>query len=244
MSTKIVICKKCRRKIKHKAFGLCEACYKRQKRGRGEIKECNIGECISCRKFKNISGKNLCRSCDRRKRYLDNKKHELRLSKERYQIKKKEILKRHKLWRKNNPNYVKLYRQVYNKNKFIKENEIRKKLGISLIGEKNVHEQKVIKLVIDLFSTEKILIRNRTILNGLEMDVYIPRIKLAFEYDGEQHFKQIKFEKGHLSNLEEQQKRDKEKERRCLEKGIKLIRISHKDKYKLNKTYLINKIKS
>ena len=52
---------------------------------------------------------------------------------------------------------------------------------------------------------------NRTVLDGKELDVYIPSIPAAVEYDGAQFHKNGK--------------RDKEKNQLCAEKGILLIRI-------------------
>ncbi|MBQ8418585.1 MAG: hypothetical protein IJX10_08165 [Phascolarctobacterium sp.] len=52
--------------------------------------------------------------------------------------------------------------------------------------------------------------------NGMELDIYIPSIKLAIEYDGEAWHKSEKVE------------REKEKYRICRENGIKLLRLKEK----------------
>ena len=39
-----------------------------------------------------------------------------------------------------------------------------------------------------IFLNNKIESNNRTILNGLEIDCYIPELKIGFEYNGEQHY--------------------------------------------------------
>ena len=52
---------------------------------------------------------------------------------------------------------------------------------------------------------------NRTVLDGKELDVYIPSVPAAVEYDGVQYHKSIR--------------RDLDKNRLCMEKGILLIRI-------------------
>lgn len=62
--------------------------------------------------------------------------------------------------------------------------------------------------------------------NGLHLDFYIPKCKVAIEYDGKQHYMAI----DHFGGTEQfktQQKRDREKDKYCKECGIKLIRIPY-----------------
>jgi len=46
----------------------------------------------------------------------------------------------------------------------------------------------------------------------MELDVYIEELKLAFEYQGEQHYRPIY---GMGTDFEQQQNRDAEKQRAC-----------------------------
>lgn len=62
---------------------------------------------------------------------------------------------------------------------------------------------------------------NRSILDGLELDVYIPEIKLAIEWNGIFHFEPIR---GH-DGLERVMRKDDHKVERCRELGIELIVI-------------------
>ena len=55
------------------------------------------------------------------------------------------------------------------------------------------------------------------------MDVYLPNERLAFEYQGEQHYHDIYA----LGNLWIQKERDKEKRKICEEQGITLIEIPY-----------------
>jgi hypothetical protein len=61
----------------------------------------------------------------------------------------------------------------------------------------------------------------------LELDGYCESLKLAFEYQGEQHYKPIGNQT--TKDFENQQIRDKEKKRLCKKEGINLIEIRHAD---------------
>lgn len=60
----------------------------------------------------------------------------------------------------------------------------------------------------------------------LPFDFYLPKYKLAIEYDGEQHFKPIKHFGG-AHNYLIRKERDKTKTQYCKRKGIKLLRIPY-----------------
>ena len=64
----------------------------------------------------------------------------------------------------------------------------------------------------------------------MELDIWIPEISLAVEYQGEQHFET--FWKGSVDltesqTLESTQRRDEEKRKACRENGITLIEIHY-----------------
>lgn len=82
-------------------------------------------------------------------------------------------------------------------------------------------------LIRKIFPQYITLENTRGILNRLELDCYIPDLKLGFEYDGEQHY--IFPNSFHKSkeDFKEQLRRDREKDRLCKEMGIKLIRIKY-----------------
>ncbi len=67
--------------------------------------------------------------------------------------------------------------------------------------------------------------------NPLPFDFYIPILNLLIEYDGQQHFKEVRF--GGMSsgeakkNFVEQKKRDKIKNKFCKKEGYNLLRISY-----------------
>jgi hypothetical protein len=58
----------------------------------------------------------------------------------------------------------------------------------------------------------------------MELDVYIPSLKTALEYQGLQHFKPVGFFGGEETFLE-QVKRDKMKKEICTKNGIELIEV-------------------
>jgi len=60
----------------------------------------------------------------------------------------------------------------------------------------------------------------------LPFDFFIPKLNICIEYDGEQHFKKMRFKN---SNLKEIQYRDELKNRFCKNNNIKLLRISYKN---------------
>jgi hypothetical protein len=60
----------------------------------------------------------------------------------------------------------------------------------------------------------------------MELDIYVPRRMIAFEYQGEQHFIVTPFWGGKVA-LKRQQQRDEEKRRACKRLGIRLIEVHY-----------------
>ena len=119
--------------------------------------------------------------CLKQKHYLNNK--------ERYN--KMGILRYEKL-KEENPNYAKEEYQKYVQ----RENKRRKELGLSLVGKNFRRETEMFVYINYLFPNEEIVFHDRKTLNGLELDAFIPGLKLAFEYMGRQHF-----EEGYLNSI-------------------------------------------
>ena len=71
-------------------------------------------------------------------------------------------------------------------------------------------------------------IKDRTVLNGFELDGYNSDLKLAFEYNGKQHYEEIDFfySRGD-TNLYDRIQRDKLEEQLCKELGITLLIIPY-----------------
>lgn len=76
-------------------------------------------------------------------------------------------------------------------------------------------EKELCNFIKSIYSGE-VLENNRKIINGKELDIYLPKLKLALEYNGE-YWHQIaeQREPGYHEN----------KQKACIDKGIKLIEI-------------------
>ena len=91
-------------------------------------------------------------------------------------------------------------------------------------------EQKLYEIIRDIFPKEFIKQHDRKAVKPLELDIYIRNLKLAFEYDGEQHFIREVCENVFHSDFDELQKRDRKKDIMCRDKGICLIRVKYDEK--------------
>jgi very-short-patch-repair endonuclease len=70
-------------------------------------------------------------------------------------------------------------------------------------------------------------------LGRLRVDYSIPKLKLAFEYDGLHHFQPVQFggisaEKANLA-FKRQRKNDQKKQKMCEENGYRLIRLGYSE---------------
>lgn len=84
-------------------------------------------------------------------------------------------------------------------------------------------------------------------LKGLELDGYCKPLKLAFEYQGRQHYEYIPFFHRKEGDFKNQQKRDRMKSSICNQMGIVLLLIPYKFNYKNKKdmkTYIIDQLRT
>ena len=86
-------------------------------------------------------------------------------------------------------------------------------------------ESKLRRVCKFLFPHLEILYNDRKILNGLELDIFIPSIKLGIEFNGSQHYVFSKEFHRNKDRFDDQLKRDKIKKHLCKLKGIKFIEI-------------------
>ncbi len=171
--------------------------------------------------------------------------------KQNYHHNKNKILSKRKIDRKIYPEKWKKWELNYkNRKKFVDslrhnlykeiENKRRAQLGLPFIGEKYKKEYEM-KLYLDKLLKHQEYKNNGRYewLNGMELDRYYPKLKLAFEYNGEQHFHQVAFFK---INVEEIKKRDKLKRELCKKNGVMLIEIFYLEK--INEQLILSKLKN
>ena len=113
---------------------------------------------------------------------------------------------------------------------------------INLVKKKHFRqEEKLGRLLYEIFPDNIISTHDRRTLKGLELDFLVRDLRLAFEYDGEQHFNQKLCEEIFKSDFKELQKRDKTKDKLCVRKKIILIRVKFDEP--LTKSHILKKIK-
>ncbi|RUO17992.1 hypothetical protein CWE06_12275, partial [Aliidiomarina haloalkalitolerans] len=103
------------------------------------------------------------------------------------------------------------------------ENLTREEFGFRKVGEQWVSETLLYQLVTQLYPTQKIIRNIRPAwLDGLELDIYLPEINLAIEYQGQQHYRPVKSWGGEKA-LKALKQRDARKKELCLALGIILV---------------------
>jgi len=84
------------------------------------------------------------------------------------------------------------------------------------ILERWIHEQ-----LDNIYETPNILYNDRVLLQGLELDIYIPEYKIAFELNGRHHYSPI----FGIERLTSTQNNDRRKIQKCKQLGISLYVI-------------------
>lgn len=119
------------------------------------------------------------------------------------------------------------------------ENMARQYMGIAKRGEGWVSETELFYKIKKLFSEYEVLQHaSPDWLSPQHLDIFIPDLKLAIEYQGLQHIKSINFFGGEKAFIENQ-KRDLRKKQLCEKYNIELIYIYDNE----NKEQVENKIK-
>ena len=77
---------------------------------------------------------------------------------------------------------------------------------------------------------------------NLELDCYDHKLKLAIEYNGQQHYQYVKFFHRNKEHFLNQKYRDDMKRRICKEKGITLIEVPYTVKIEHIEKYLLNEL--
>ena len=109
------------------------------------------------------------------------------------------------------------------------ENLMRVFIGIPKIGEGWVNETQLANIVKSLFPGQEVIREaSPPWIGRLRLDVFIPELNLAIEYQGQQHFKPVDYfggQEGHDRITE----RDHLKKVLCEKNGIDLIYFTHKE---------------
>jgi hypothetical protein len=107
------------------------------------------------------------------------------------------------------------------------ENIVRQEFGFKNVGEGWVSETLLYQIVKRILGEKEILRHERADwLEGLELDLFVPSLNLAFEYQGQQHFHPVSLWGG-AKGLQDLQERDKRKAKLCARKGIDLVAIDY-----------------
>lgn len=96
-----------------------------------------------------------------------------------------------------------------------------------LCGKENIAEEICRLAFIEAFCALFERTRKLKCMQGLELDGYNDELKLAFEYNGRQHYMQIDMFHKNSNIFLAQQKRDRLKAQLCLENGIELVVIPY-----------------
>ncbi len=78
--------------------------------------------------------------------------------------------------------------------------------------------------------------------NNLELDCYNDELRLAVEYNGQQHYKYVPYFHSSHEAFRNQQYRDEIKRRICQDNGITLIEVPYTIKTKDIASYLVNEL--
>ena len=102
-------------------------------------------------------------------------------------------------------------------------------------GSRSKAEDILYQRLIEEFPTLQIIRNDRNTLNGLEIDIFIPSLKIGIEWNGIFHYKDV-HNNGKLQIIQE---KDNLKKQICLEKGIELLVIQDLTS---NKKFIFNEV--
>lgn len=101
--------------------------------------------------------------------------------------------------------------------------------------------EELLEIVRELYPNQRVELEHNVVSNGaLFLDIYLPRLKIAFEYDGQQHFEYNEHFHGNKENFLKARRRDNEKDDQCEQQGITLIRVAYNEQ--MSKELVLGKL--
>ena len=109
------------------------------------------------------------------------------------------------------------------------ENQLRRERGIPEIGEQWKSETEIYALIKEIFSDYEVSRHSSPIwLSPMHLDVYVPELSLAVEYQGQQHYKPVEIFGGR-EGFEKTELRDTIKVKLCQQNEVNLLCIRYDD---------------
>ncbi len=107
------------------------------------------------------------------------------------------------------------------------ENRVRRIFGHKPLGEAWTSETMLYHMVRDLYAPREVLFHHRPeFLKGLELDVFVPHLRVGIEYQGIQHYEPVAHWGGR-EILQATRARDERKRQLCIENGVRLLAVHY-----------------
>ncbi len=88
--------------------------------------------------------------------------------------------------------------------------------------------QQLLAIVREIYPNQRVEFEHNVAeRGGLYVDIYLPRLHIAFEYDGIQHFEFVEHFHGNQQGFIQARKRDLQKNTVCEDLGIALVRVAY-----------------
>lgn len=112
-----------------------------------------------------------------------------------------------------------------------------------LCSNRNLNEEICRAVFVEAFRAEFNRTRSAPFAKRLELDGYNEEYKVAFEYNGIQHYRYTKYFHRDMERFEQQQERDRKKIKRCEKAGVDLIVITYEVPVMELRNYIREKLK-
>lgn len=101
--------------------------------------------------------------------------------------------------------------------------------------------KELLEIVQQIYPHQRVELEHNVAERGaLFVDIFLPRLQLGFEYDGQQHFEYNEHFHGSRENFIRARRRDNEKDEACEAKGIALIRVAYDED--MSRALVVSKI--